>query len=82
MPDTNVSQFDQEEQNITNNPMLDQLSEANRAATAEYPDGKTRFELYVIPEPDGTEYQVIVLTSDGSLHHLSSFDIATLEGTV
>lgn len=61
--------------------VLARLDAGRRTAAAEQPNGETRFELYVVPEPEGTEYRVFVLTRDGALHHLSTFDIATLESS-
>ena len=56
------------------------IHDADPEATIDRSDRPGYEEVYVVPEPDpgSARYRVFVLTATGRLHHVGTFDLATL----
>ncbi len=58
---------------------IDDRSDTEREATIDPSETDGYYELYVVPDPESTEYRVLVLATDGTIHHVSTFDIADFD---
>lgn len=58
---------------------IDDRPDAEREATIDRDGTDGYYELYVVPDPESTEYRVLVLATDGTIHHVSTFDVADFD---